>query len=39
MIAARLFHQANTQINESETAEGIVPPLLLQIRLEMELDL
>lgn len=36
MIAARLFHQANTQINESE---GIVPPLLLQIRLEMELDL
>lgn len=43
VIPGQVFHQANTEINESETAEEIVPPIvqsfLLQIRLEMELYL
>lgn len=41
VIPGQVFHQANTEINESETAEEIVPPIVqplpLQIRLEMEL--
>lgn len=43
MIPGQVFHQANTEINESETVEEIVPPivkpLLLQIRFEMGLYL